>query len=170
MPHDNCEKRIAMKSIGNRYLWIVYRNLPWRSNFLALELKYTFPMTFHYFFLLPLNSFSRSNFSIQLINFYVRCINRIFVRAKFAVKMEYKWNARVSASSFHKEHQRKRYRTIPFLFYWNNCCAELTAKHRGENSIGRYSTSNSNVDHAFIKHCITKRESTLREKKYRVTK
>jgi len=63
----------------------------------------------------------------------VHCINRIVVRAKFAVKMEYKWNACARASGFHKGHHCiGNDRTIPFLFYWNNCYVELTAKHRDE--------------------------------------
>lgn len=84
--------------------------------------------------------------------------------------MEHKWK-RARERFLQRAPIRKQYRTIPFLFYWNNCYAELTAKHRGENFIGRYSTSNSNVDHASIKYYITKREyQHYGRKKYRITK
>lgn len=65
------------------------------------------------------------------------------------------------ASGFHKGHHRKRHRAIPFPFYWNNCYPELVAKHRGGNSIGRYSTFGPRMSITPIKHRIAKRVSVV---------
>lgn len=71
---------------------------------------------------------------------------------KFAVKNEIQMRTRAVS---HKGHNREKYRAIPFPFYWNNRYAEFHCKtHRGGNSIGRYSTSSTNVDHVYRERCV----------------
>lgn len=91
MSRDNCENSqcdgIHRESIS---MDSILQSLPRWFNFVEIAPKYIYPDAFRYF-LLSFNNFSRSNLSVQLINF---CTIRIalteFLHAlvKFAVKME----------------------------------------------------------------------------------
>lgn len=103
MSRDNCEKRNAMKFIGNQYLQMIYVTICTEvvQNFVTIASKYMYPDAFRYF-LLSFDNFSHFNLTVQLINFYIICIALTDFCTRAWNSRWKRWNVCKRASGFHK--------------------------------------------------------------------